>query len=141
MSRSDVRSDNIYIFMSTYRYQPYGAEESPISNAATHASAAMSCAELASITSPVTSPKIGVLPVVVTKSRQKSKPIQRSKSKRDASPVEIDSDSDEPFPKAQKTVSGAARKISSKSKQSNTGTVPNFPVKAASNPELQLQSL
>jgi hypothetical protein len=82
-----------------------------------------------------------VLPVVVTKSRQKSKPIQRSKSKRDASPVEIDSDSDEPFPKAQKTVSGAARKISSKSKQSNTGTVPNFPVKAASNPELQLQSL
>ena len=129
----------VYIFMCTYRYQPYGAEESHISNAATHASAAMSCAELASITSPVTSPNIGV--VVVTKSRKKSKPIPRSKSKRDASPVEIDSDSDEPFAKVPKTVSGAAKKISSKSKESNTKTVPTSPVKAAPNPELQLQSL
>lgn len=63
-----------------------------------NASAAISCAKLASNTSPLTSPNIGVM---VTKSKRKQNTIVK---RRRLHKVQIDTDSDEPSPKAAKRV-------------------------------------
>jgi hypothetical protein len=80
----------------------YRDEHGPLELSDTNASAAMSCAKLASNTSPLTSPNIGVL---VTKSRSKPKTqAKRRRLQKVHINTDSDSDSDDPSPKAAKTV-------------------------------------